>query len=72
MEETQKQLPIDIVFFALDKSNNRAQRKISITVTDAENVVEKDAHQYQKYRANLVRVHVDQRPGENQKKLNEE
>ncbi|MFN8336759.1 MAG: Ig-like domain-containing protein [Cyclobacteriaceae bacterium] len=73
VEETQKQLPIDIVFFALDKSNNRAQRKISITVTDAENVVEKDAHQYQKYRANLVSAYMLIRDlDENQKKLNEE
>lgn len=73
VEETQKQLPIEIVFFALDKSNNRAQRKISITVTDAENVVEKDAHQYQKYRANLVSAYMLIRDlDENQKKLNEE
>lgn len=73
VEETQKQLPIEIVFFALDKSNNRVQRKISITVSDAENVVEKDAHQYQKYRGNLVSAYSLIRDlDDNQKKLNEE
>lgn len=73
VEETQKQLPVEIVFFALDKSNNRVQRKISITVNDAENVIEKDAHQYQKYRANLVSAYLLIKDlDENQKKLNED
>lgn len=73
VEETQKQLPVEIVFFALDKSNNRVQRKIVLTVMDAENVIEKDAHQYQKYRANLVSAYLLIRDlDENQKKLNEE
>ncbi|MBL7835713.1 MAG: hypothetical protein JNK18_17275 [Cyclobacteriaceae bacterium] len=73
VEETQKQLATEIVFFALDKSNNRAQRKILITVLDAENVIEKDAHQYQKYRANLVSAYLLIKDlDENQKKLNEE
>lgn len=72
VEETQKQLPVEIVFFALDKSNNRVQRKIAITVTDTENLVEKDAHQYQKYRANLTSALLLIRDlDENQKKLNE-
>jgi hypothetical protein len=73
VEETQKQLVTNVVFFVLDKTNNRIQRKISIIVTDAENLVEKDAHQYQKYRTNLASTvlmidDIDQ----NQKKLNEE
>jgi hypothetical protein len=73
VEESQKQVLTNVVFFVLDKSNNRIQRKISITVTDAENLVEKDAHQYQKYRSNLASTvllidDIDQ----NQKKLNEE
>lgn len=73
VEESQKQLPIEIVFFALDKSNNRVQRKISITVADAENVIEKDAHQYQKYKANLISAYLLIKDlDENQKKLNEE
>ena len=73
VEETQKQLPIEIVFFALDKSNNRVQRKIAITVSDAENVIEKDAHQYQKYKVNLVSAYLLIKDlDENQKKLNEQ
>jgi len=73
VEEAQKQLPIEIIFFALDKSNNRVQRKILITVIDAENVVEKDAHQYRKYKANLISAHLLIKDlDENQKKLNEE
>lgn len=73
VEDTQKQLPVEIVFFALDKSNNRVQRKISLTVTDAENVIEKDAHQYQKYKSNLTSALLLIRDlEENQKKLNEE
>lgn len=73
VEEAQRQLPVEIVFFALDKSNNRVQRKISILVSDAENIVEKDAHQYQKYRANLVSAYLLVKDlDENQKKMNEE
>ncbi len=73
VEETKKQLPVEIVFFALDKSNNRVQRKISITVNDAENVIEKDAHQYQKYKANLISAYLMIKDlDENQKKLNED
>ena len=73
VEETQKQLQVEIVFFALDKSNNRVQRKIALTINDAENVIEKDAHQYQKYKANLTSAYLLIKDlDENQKKLNEE
>lgn len=73
VEETQKQLPIDIVFFALDKSNNRVQRKISVTVHDAENLAEKDALQFQKYKNNLTSALLLIRDlDDNQKKMNEE
>jgi hypothetical protein len=73
VEETQKQLPVDLVFFALDKSNNRVQRKITVTVLDAENVEEKDALQYQKYRTNLVTALLLIRDlDDNQKKMNDE
>lgn len=73
VEEAQKQLPVEIIFFTLDKSNNRVQRKISITVFDAENLVEKDAHQYQKYRANLLSAYsLIKDLDKNQKKLNED
>jgi hypothetical protein len=56
VEETQKLNSVEITFFALDKSNNRIQRKIQIQITDTENVVEKDAHQYDKYKGNLTSV----------------
>lgn len=73
VEEIQKTLPVGIIFFALDKSNNRVQRKILISVADAENVEEKDAHQYQKYKANLISALLLIRDlDDNQKKLNEE
>ncbi len=36
-------------FFAIDKSNNRVQRKIRVTVVDTENVEEKDKMLVQKY-----------------------
>jgi hypothetical protein len=73
VEETQKKLPVEIIFFALDKSNNRTQRRISITVQDTENLVEKDRVQYQKYRLNLIAsAELLRTLDENQKKLNED
>lgn len=73
VEDTQKQQLVDIVFFALDKSNNRVQRKIQVKVLDTENITEKDAHQYQKYRSNLVSSLLLIRDlDDNQKKLNDD
>jgi hypothetical protein len=73
VEETQKKLSVEITFFVLDKSNNRIQRKIHIHITDTENVQERDAHQHQKYRANLLSaVLLIRELDENQKKLNED
>lgn len=54
VEEVQKSLPVEITFFSLDKTNNRAERKIKIKVLDAENMIEKDAFKYNKYRDNLI------------------
>lgn len=73
VSEAQKKLSVDITFFVLDKSGNRIQRKISIQVADTENIVEKDAHQYQKYYSNLTSAMLLIRElDENQKKLNED
>ncbi len=71
VEEVDKSLLTEITFFSLDKSNNRSQRKIKILVTDAENLIEKDAHQFQKYRNSLISamILIDQLDA-NQKKLN--
>lgn len=61
----------EIVFYALDKSNNRTQKKIKIKVSDTENLIKKDAHQYQKYRSNLLEAMVLlQQLDANQKNLN--
>jgi hypothetical protein len=71
VEEVQKSLDVELVFFALDKTNNRAERKVRIRILDAENMIEKDANQYQKYRDNLVDALILlQQLDANQKKLN--
>ncbi|HRJ28737.1 MAG TPA: hypothetical protein PLV21_08960 [Cyclobacteriaceae bacterium] len=71
VEDTQKRLSFELIFFALDKSNNRTQRKINITVVDAENIVLKDGLQYQKYRANMAAAaELLQTLDQNQKQLN--
>ena len=71
VEEVQKSLPVEITFFALDKTNNRAERKIKIKVLDAENMIEKDAFKYAKYRDNLIdAVLLLNELDANQKKLN--
>jgi len=71
VDDTQTAVTAELVFFALDKSNNRTQRKIKIRVADAENLIKKDALQFQKYRSNLVdaMILVEQLDA-NQKKLN--
>jgi hypothetical protein len=71
VQEVQKQLEVDVTFFAFDKTNNRVERKIKIKVTDAENMIEKDAHQYKKYRDNLADATILLADlDEHQKKLN--
>jgi len=56
VEESEKVKALEIVFFALDKSNNRIQRKVSVKVLDTENLEEKDKHLYLKYRNSLVQA----------------
>jgi hypothetical protein len=46
----------NIVFFVMDKTNHRNEKKIKVTVNDAENLVEKDRLLYSQYRTGLVRV----------------
>lgn len=71
VEEVQKSLQTEITFFTLDKSNNRSQRRIKIKVLDAENMVEKDALQFTKYRNNLIAaLQLVNQLDQNQKKLN--
>ena len=45
---TQKK-EVSFTFFAIDKSNNRVQRRIRVTVVDTENIEEKDKVLTQKY-----------------------
>jgi hypothetical protein len=56
VEEVGKEKMVEIVFFALDKSANRVQRKVKIKVLDAENLEEKDKLLYQKYVNSLTRA----------------
>ena len=56
VEEVEKEKQVLITFFALDKSNNRVQKKVSVKVVDAENLEEKDKFLYQKYRNSLVQA----------------
>lgn len=56
VEEVEKQKTVEIIFFVLDKSNNRAQRKVSVKVLDTENLEEKDKFLYQKYRTSLAQA----------------
>ncbi len=73
VDEEQKAIKSEINFYALDKSNNRTVKKIRIVVNDAENLIKKDGHLYQKYRSNLVEaVTLIQQLDANQKKLNVE
>lgn len=71
VEELNQSVVTEVTFFALDHSNNRGQRKVRIQVTDAENLIEKDAHQWQKYRSNLAAAAaLLNQLDDNQKKLN--
>jgi hypothetical protein len=73
VDEAKKKVSTDVIFFVLDKSNNRVQRKIQIQVEDTENMVQRDGHQYQKYFNNLSSAsQLIKDLDENQKKLNEE
>ncbi len=71
VEDGQVPLTPEIVFYVLDKSNNRTQKRVKIKVSDTENLIKKDAHQYQKYRSNLVDAMIlVQQLDANQKTLN--
>lgn len=71
VEEADKQGEVELLFFAIDKSNNRMQRKVKIVVLDTENMEEKDRLLYQKYRSALVQAKslIDELD-ENHEKLN--
>jgi hypothetical protein len=54
VEEAQKFKDVDLIFFAIDKSTNRVQRRVRVRVNDTENIEEKDKGLYQKYRNSLI------------------
>jgi hypothetical protein len=54
VEEVDKEKTIDLLFFALDKSSNRVQRRVRIKVLDTENLEEKDKQLYIKYVNSLI------------------
>jgi len=71
VDDTQTALTSEIIFFVLDKSNNRTQRKIKIRIADTENLIKKDKHLFGKYRSNLVdAMLLIQQLDDEQKKLN--
>jgi hypothetical protein len=72
VDEEKKSLRSDLNFFTLDKSNNRTVKKIRVNVSDAENLIKKDSHLYQKYRSNLIEaLTLIQQLDINQKELNQ-
>lgn len=54
VDEGEKQKTLELTFFVLYKSANRVENKVKVTVTDAENLDEKDKVLYQKYRNTLI------------------
>jgi hypothetical protein len=46
----------DISFYAIDRESNRTERNILVTVTDTENILEKDRVLYDQYRTVLERA----------------
>jgi hypothetical protein len=72
-DDVRKTSAVTLTFFAIDKSNNRTERRIRVQVQDAENQIKKDAHLFEKYRSNLIEsLLLIQQLDANQKKLNQE
>jgi len=73
VDDVQKTITTQFIFYALDKSNNRTIRRIRVKVNDTEDLVKKDNHLFQKYRGNLVDALIlIQQLDANQKKLNQD
>jgi hypothetical protein len=45
-----------ITFFVMDRANQRQERRVTVTVQDAENLIEKDQLLYRQYRTGLMRI----------------
>jgi hypothetical protein len=73
VDDAQVAVTSELTFFVLDKSANRTQKRVRIKVNDAENLIKKDAHLFQKYRSNLVEAYLlINQLDVNQKKLNQD
>lgn len=73
VDDTQGSVITLLTFYVLDRSSNRAQRRIKIKVNDAENLIKKDNHLFQKYRSNLAEaLMLIHQLDANQKKLNQD
>ncbi len=56
VEEAEKEKLVEIIFFALDKSSNRVQRRVKVKVLDTENIEEKDKLFYKYYHNTLTQA----------------
>jgi hypothetical protein len=73
VDDTQTAITAEMIFFVLDKSNNRTERKVKIKVAETENLVKKDELQFQKYRSNLTEaLLLIEQLDANQKMLNQD
>lgn len=72
-DDVKKTASLTLTFYAIDKSNNRTEKRVKVVVKDAENQIKKDEHLFQKYKGNLVEaLLLVQQLDANQKKLNHE
>jgi hypothetical protein len=72
-DDVKKSASLALTFYAIDKSNNRTEKRVRVVVKDAENQIKKDEHLFQKYRSNLVEgLLLVQQLDANNKKLNQE
>jgi len=55
-DEEEKSRNVEIIFYAIDKSNNRTQRKVKVKVIETENVELRDKFLYQKYSTTLMQA----------------
>ncbi|HLZ16385.1 MAG TPA: putative Ig domain-containing protein, partial [Cyclobacteriaceae bacterium] len=55
-DDAEKIRNVELIFFAVDKSNNRVQRKIRVRVAETENLEQKDKFLYQKYSGTLMQA----------------
>lgn len=56
VDESEGSQSVEFIFYALDKSNNRSQKKVKVKVEDAENLEEKDKLNFIKYRNSLIQA----------------